>query len=529
MTHHEKKLLGTGLALGLVLAFVVYGATRLWQPERSAAQTQEGQIPEYETPLDQTTSRRAEHEQAQADSSVSSIQLDQKEQKDIGVETVEVRRRNLQRALMTVAKVDEPETQLASISARIGGRIDKLNLDFTGQQVRRGQIIASLYSPEVFSAAEEYRLAIENQRRLAKSAEPLAVAGAEDLVTASRRRLELWGLTPPQLDEIASSEKPQIELPIYASVSGIVSERKVTQGQYVNAGEVLFTVVDLSTIWVKADVYQPDLPAVHTGQNVEITSDSLPGATLHGRVGFLDTSINPQTRTASARIQVPNPNMRLRPGMFVQVKFAAPAARDVLAIPRSAVLDTGMRKIVYVAKGNGEFEGREVQLGMPGNDYYPVLSGVKEGERIVSQGNFLIDSQTRISGGMTGLYGGSKEFDHGQADQGQAQAPVVSQMKLTFRCDPQTPRGNSDATLHVTALEASGRPVSDAEIKVTLIMPAMPAMGMAEMRASTALTWKGSEYVGTIKVPSAGSWNVEVNASRNGQLLGSYRARLNAQ
>jgi RND family efflux transporter MFP subunit len=529
MTHHEKKILATGLALGLVLAFVAYAAIRLWHPEHSGAQSQEAPVPKDETTSDQTRSQSAEHEPAQADASVSSIQIDQKEQRDIGVETVEVRRRNLQRALIAVAKVDEPETQLASISARIGGRIDKLYLDFTGQQVRRGQTIASLYSPEVFSTAEEYRLALENRKRLGTGAEPLAVSGAEDLVNASRRRLELWGLTTQQLDEIASSAKPQIELPIYSTVSGIVTERKVTQGQYVNAGEVLFTVTDLSTIWVRADVYQPDLPSVHTGQPVEMTSDSLPGTTLHGRVEFLDTSINPQTRTASARIQVPNPSMRLRPGMFVQVKFAAPAGHDVLAIPRSAVLDTGTRKFVYVAKGNGEFEGRQVQLGPAGTDYYPVLTGLKEGEHIVSQGSFLIDSQTRITAGMTGMFGGSKEFDHGQADQGQAQAPAVPQIKLTFRSDPDTPRGNSDSTLHVTVLDALGKPLTDVQVKVTLIMPAMPAMGMGEMRATSDLTWKGSDYVGTIKIPTAGSWNVEVNASRNGQLLGSYHARLNAQ
>ena len=527
MTQHEKKFLVTGLTLGLMLALVAYAAMRLQYPDRSAAQSQEAPIPKYEAAPEQATSQRTE--QVQATASVSSIQLNQKEETDIGVETVEVRRRNLQRALIAVAKVDEPETQLASISARIGGRIDKLYLAFTGQQVRRGQTIASLYSPEVFSTAEEYRLALENRKRLGTSAEPLAVSGAEDLVNASRRRLELWGLTTQQLDEIAWSAKPQIELPIYSAVSGIVTERKVTQGQYVNAGEVLFTVTDLSTIWVKADVYQPDLSAVHSGQSVEITSDSLPGATLHGRVGFLDTSINPQTRTASARIQVPNPSMRLRPGMFVQVKFAAPAGHDVLAIPRSAVLDTGMRKFVYVAKGNGEFEGRQVQIGPAGTDYYPVLAGLKEGERIVSQGSFLIDSQTRITGGMTGMFGGSKEFDHGQADQGQAQAPAVPQIKFTFRSDPETARGNSDATLHVTVLDASGKPVTDVQVRVTLIMPAMPAMGMGEMRAASDLTWKGSDYLGTIKVPTAGSWNVEVNASRNGQLLGSYHARLNAQ
>ena len=519
MTQHEKKFLLLGLTLGLVLAFVAFEVARLWHPDYSAAQSQETPIPKYET-ASETSSPQ---EQTQAGTAVSSIQLDRKEQKDIGVETVEVTRRNLQRALIAVAKVDEPETQLASISARIGGRIDKLYVDFTGQPVRWGQPIASIYSPEVFSTAEEYRLALENRNRLGAGAEPAAVSGANDLVNASRRRLELWGLTTQQLDEIASSPKPQIELPIYATVSGIVTERKVSQGQYVNAGDVLFTVTDLSTIWVRADVYQPDLFSVHTGQSIEITSDSLPGTTLHGRVGFLDTSINPQTRTASARIQVPNPSMRLRPGMFVQVKFAAPAGHDVLAIPRSAVLDTGMRKLVYVAKNNVEFEGREVQLGPPGNNYYPVLAGLKEGERIVSQGNFLIDSQTRITGGMTGLYGGSKEFDRGQAEK-----TAVSQVKLTFRSDPETPRGNSDATLHATVLDALGKPVTDAQVSVALIMPAMPAMGMGEMRAAADLAWKGSDYVGKVKVPMAGSWNVEVNASRNGQLLGSYHARLNA-
>jgi biotin carboxyl carrier protein len=186
MTHNEKKLLGTGLALGLVLAFVAYAAMRLWFPDRSAAQPQEAPILKYEAALKQATSARTE--QVQADASVSSIQLNQKEQTDIGVETVEVRRRNLQRALIAVAKVDEPETQLSSISARIGGRIDKLYVDFTGQQVRRGQAIASIYSPEVFSTAEEYRLSLENRKRLGTGAEPLAVSGAEDLLRRSHHR-----------------------------------------------------------------------------------------------------------------------------------------------------------------------------------------------------------------------------------------------------------------------------------------------------------------------------------------------------
>ena len=166
MTRHENKFLITGLALGLMLALVAYAAMRLWHPDRSAAQSQETPILSYEATPDHSISQSAEHEPVQTGGSASSIRLDQKEQTDIGVQTVEVRRLNLQRALMAVAKVDEPETQLTSISARIGGRIDKLYLDFTGQQVHRGQTMASLYSPEVFSTAEEYRLALENRKRL---------------------------------------------------------------------------------------------------------------------------------------------------------------------------------------------------------------------------------------------------------------------------------------------------------------------------------------------------------------------------
>src|SRR5205823_1467874 len=206
-------------------------------------------------------------------------------------------------------------------------------------------------SPDILASAEEYRLALENRKRLG-AAEAPAISGADELVTASRRRLELWGITPQQIDAIASSDKPQLELTIYSPTSGIVSERKVTTGQYINAGDVLYTVSDLSVVWVMADVYESDLAEVREGRSVEITSQSLPGTKLRGQVGFVEPLVNPQTRTATARIQVANPGMRLRPGMFVQARFSIPSASPALTIPRSAVLDTGTRKLVYVAKAN---------------------------------------------------------------------------------------------------------------------------------------------------------------------------------
>ena len=560
MTTRERYLIAAGLVLGLLISGVIYGVSRVLRPEASAATTEEmpsgpesqAGVPQGLKPASSGTligtaeavpspkpfddagpssenapSQHSGYQHGSAASSeasepAASVQMTEDEQRSIGLQTAVVQRRMIRRELMAVARVDEPETQLASVTTRIGGRIDKLHVDFTGQPVRRGQPIAEIYSPEILSSAEEYRLALENRKRLASGGESEAISGAEELIAASRRRLELWGLTPQQIDTIATSDKPQIDLTIYSPASGIVTERKVTQGQYVNAGDVLYTVTDLSRIWVKADIYEADLPQVHVGQAVEITSESAPGAKLRGQVSFLEPMVNAQTRTTVARIEVSNPGMRLRPGMFVQVRFALSGQRT-LAVPRSAVVDTGTRKLVYVAKGNGVFEAHEVQLGRAGDDFYPVSAGLREGDRIVTEGNFLVDSQTRISGGMSSMFGGSKEFNQQQA------APQSAQIKVSFRSDPATPQGGTEATVHVSVQDAAGKPVTGAQVQVSLFMPAMPAMGMGEMRAAASLTASGSEYAGRIKVPTPGTWTVTVEVSRAGQLLTSYRSSLNAK
>jgi RND family efflux transporter MFP subunit len=526
MTTREKYLIVAGTVLGLVVAGAVFGTSRLIGRGATAAKTEATRA--YDGAAQNTTTENSHdgHESAtpqESTQAVTSLQLTEDEQRSIGLQTTVVQRRSIHRSLLTAARVEEPENQLANISARIGGRIDKLHVDFTGQPVRRGQSIAEIYSPEVFTAAEEYKLALENRKRLSNAAESQALVGADDLIAASRRRLELWGLTAQQIDSIATSGKPQLDLTIYSSASGIVSERKVTQGQYVSAGETLYTVTDLSSVWVKADIYETDLSQVHVGQAVEVTAESLPGKKLRGKVGFLEPMVNPQTRTTAARVQVANPGMHLRPGMFVQARFALSAGENALVVPRSAVVDTGERKLVYVAKGNGVFEAHAVEVRAVADDYYPVTDGLRGGERIVTEGNFLIDSQTRISGGMSGMFGGSKEFSQQQA------APDSAQWKVSFRSDPLTPRGESEATVYVTVQDKTGEPVTDAQVKTTLFMPAMPAMGMSEMRESTTLSWKGAEYAGIIRVPSSGTWTVTVEVSRGGEALSSYRTSLNAK
>jgi len=532
MTTRDKHLILAGTVLGLLVAGVLFGTSRLIWPKATAAQTGEASAPLYESsaagsPAQHGGPAHASGAALESTAPLSTLQLSDDEQRSIGLQTTVVQRRNIHRELLAAARVEEPETQLANISARVGGRIDKLYVDFTGQSVRRGQPVAEIYSPEVLTSAEEYKLALENRKRLGSASESQAQSGADDLIAASRRRLELWGLTPQQIDLIATSEKPQLDLTIYSSANGIVTERKVTQGQYVNMGDVLYGVTDLSTVWVKADIYETDLPQVRVGQVVEVTADSLPGTKLRGQVGFVEPTVSPQTRTTAARIQVSNPRMQLRPGMFVQTRFTL-GGENTLVVPRSTIVNTGEHTLVYLAKGNGVFEAHSVQLGAVADDYYPVLAGLHGGERVVTEGNFLLDSQTRISGAMSGMFGGSKEFNQ-QQRAAESERRDSTAWKVSFRSDPATPKSGSEAAIHVSVQDGTGKPVTDAEVRLTLFMPAMPAMGMSEMREAATLSWKGGEYVGTVKVPTPGTWTVTVDVGRGGQVLTSNRSSLNAK
>ena len=211
--------------------------------------------------------------------------------------------------------------------------------------------------------------------------------------------------------------------------------------------------------------------------------------------------------------------------MFVQVALQMPLATDVVAVPRSAVLETGKEKMVYVAKENGVFEKRAVEATIAGDDYYAVTRGLQGGERVVTQGGFLIDSQTRLTGSITGMFGGSKAFG---GDTGSSQ-PAGSNYTVTLQSEPAPPKGGSEGTFHANVTGPDGKPVTDAQVEVTLVMPAMPAMGMAEMRSSIPLHWNGSEYVGKGTIAMAGPWNITVAARRGGQVLGVYRTRFDAK
>jgi RND family efflux transporter MFP subunit len=524
MTSREKKLMAVGAGAGILVAALIIGIVVARQLPIFAS----GQAMPMARPATQSESA----EKQQGTQPGTTIQLSPAEISAAGVQVGEVRTAALKTNIDAFGRVEQPESQLAAVSARIGGRIDKLYVQYTGERVKRGQAVADVYSPEVATAVEEYRLAAENRSQLHQSDDAFARQQAEALVAASQRKLELWGISAKQINAPETSSVPHVT--IYAYASGTVVERKVTQGQYVNAGDTLFTLADLSQVWIKADVYEEQLPQIRVGQEVDITAESVPNRTLRGHVEFIEPSANPQTRTVPVHVHLANPGMRLLPGMFVNATFISRAAHPSIVVPRSAVLDTGTRKLVYLAKSDGVFEAREIQVGAPTEDLYPVQGGLALGDKVVLSGNFLIDSQAHLSSGMSGLYGGSKEFAGGQQS---AAAPTGSKSaeagaaKIDFHSDADPVKAGADNLFHVKLTDASGKPITDARVTVTFIMPAMPAMGMAEMKSAFDLPWMAEHqmYMGKGQPPTAGSWTVLVEARKNGGVIASLHTHLGAK
>jgi Cu(I)/Ag(I) efflux system membrane fusion protein len=521
MTTNEKKIFAFGAGAGVLSAALVVGflIAREMRPVAAAANTA--------NPAASTQDKSQAVQQGTEPGTM--VELTPAEITAAGVQVAAVRMAALKTDIAAFGRVEQPEAQLAAVSARIGGRVDKLYVQYTGERVRSGQPVADIYSPEVATAIEEYHLAEENRNQLKQSDDTYARMQADALVKASQHKLEVWGISGKQSDAPEKDGVPHVT--IYSYASGTVVDRKVTQGQYVNAGDTLLTVADLNQVWIKADVYEEQLPQICQGQEVAITAESLPNRTLHGHVDFIEPAANPQTRTVPVHVHVANPQMRLLPGMFVNATFESRAAAPSIVVPRSAVLDTGTRKIVYLARPNGVFEAREVQVGAATEDLFPVLHGLAMGDNVVLNGNFLIDSQAHLSSGVSGLYGGSKEFAATQQAAPSSKNVDASAVKIAFHAEPDPVKAGEDAKFFVTLNGGDGKPIADASVNVTLVMPAMPSMGMPEMKSSCELTWNsdGKRYEGKGQAPMAGTWTVLVEARKNGSVIASMRTHLSAK
>ena len=314
------------------------------------------------------------------------------------VATQKVARRDFGAATGTWGKVSWDERRLTKISARTGGRVERLHVDFTGTPVREGQPLLEIYSPDLVSSQREYLLALAGAEKLRDSPYPDAREMAEKLLAASRDRLALWGVTDGQIEELSRTRAPRTVFTVFSPVSGVVTERLVTAGQYVMDGGPLYSVAQTDPVWIEAEVYESDLQAVAPGAAAAVTTDAYPGRRFSGKVAFVDPFLNPNTRTAKVRVDLPNPGGLLKPDMFVRVELRHGRGR-ALAVPESAVLITGERATAWVESSRNVFEPRTVRLGQRSGGYYQVLSGLSEGDTVVTSAGFLIDSESQLSGG----------------------------------------------------------------------------------------------------------------------------------
>lgn len=323
------------------------------------------------------------------------VQITPEKQQLIGVEYGAAKYETATDSIRAAARVTPDETRIAKVQAKLEGWIDQVFVDFTGQLVHKGAPLLTIYSPEALATQQEYLLAMKAQHLLHDNPVHEMQASTDDLVAAARKRLELWDISDTQIDWIGRTGETIKNLTLDAPISGFVMDRNAFPKQRVSADTVLYTVADLSSVWVVADVFEYEAAGVRVGQPATLTLDYLPGRAFHGRVSYILPQVDPATRTLKVRIQFDNPGYVLKPDMYGQVELRTGGARH-LVVPQSAVLNSGERQVVFVDRGNGYFEPREVKIGTETDAGVEILSGLEVGERIVTSGNFLIDSESRL-------------------------------------------------------------------------------------------------------------------------------------
>ncbi len=329
------------------------------------------------------------------------IEIPRDRQQLIGVRTVKAAVQPLQRVIRTVGRIEFDEKSLATANTKVEGWIEKLYIDYTGRKVQKGEPLAEIYSPELVATQQEFlnvqRWAEQGKAVNNEGTAAMLIKDAEALLEAAKERLRLWDISDDQIKKIEASGKPIRTLTIYSPVSGYVTQKTAVQGMRVMAGEKLFDVVDLSRVWIVADIYEYELPLVKVGQTARIGLSYFPGKEFSSKVDYIYPSLANETRTAKVRFSIPNPDGELKPQMFTNVEIKINLGNR-LAVPSDAVIDTGVRQIVYVDKGDGFFEPREVAVGMKADNLVEVTAGIKAGEKVVSSANFLIDSEAQLKG-----------------------------------------------------------------------------------------------------------------------------------
>ena len=336
----------------------------------------------------------------------ATVRIDPERQQLIGLKTSVVTRIPFATSIHTVGRVTADERRVHHVHTRYEAYVEHVYGDFTGKFVRKGEPLASVYSPDLYATQQEYLLALRASRSLAGSGLPSVSQGGRELLEAARQRLLLWEISPEEIARIEEKGEPLRTLDLYAPISGYISARTAYHGMKVMPADTLFDIVDLSHVWILADVYEYELPRLSVGQDATVTLSYWPGRTWHGTVTYIYPAVDEKTRTVKVRIELDNPRGELKPEMFADVTIRG-KTREVLGVPDDAVLESGTRKVVFVAPGEGRFQPRDITVGDHARGVYEVKSGLVEGEIVARGANFLVDSESRLRAALSAMTSGA--------------------------------------------------------------------------------------------------------------------------
>lgn len=525
MKNYRTAFIVTALVavlLAAALAFVGWrsvtqrssAAGALSPPEESSAPV----APGGETTAPSTSTPEVQH------TPLPPVQLSPQRLQSIGVTTSKVELKSVANEIRAVGNVAVDERLQAYVQLRFSGWIQKVFADTTYQYIRKGQPLLTIYSPDLVTTEQEYLLARKNNDLLAASTVPGVAAGANSLLDAAAERLKQWGIPAREIHHLDTTGQVRHDLEIDSPVTGYITQRNALPDMYVQPDTRLYTVADLSTVWVMAEIFQTEMAQIRVDDSASVTSDAYPGRTFSGRVNFIYPEVDMTTRTVKVRLAFANPGLKLTPGMFVNVSLKFPLGRQ-LVIPASGVFQSGTRSIAFVDRGEGYLEPRDVTLGPRAGDEFIVLKGLQAGERIVTSANFLIDSESQLQAAL----GSFVPPPPGAGEAAAMNGPNVPQANIEFSTVPSPPAKGSNA-VRVKLSAADGSGITGAQVAVTFSMPAMPEMGMPAKRITATLAGKGGgEYEGPAQLPSGGTWQVTIVAQKSGQTLASKQMSVNAE
>ncbi len=408
----KKKYLILTAVLVLVSLALLYVLRTRQDPKSMKAVVQTTPAQEHSERTAAAPHQHAEtQQQEQAAEEAPTVEIPTDKQQLIGVKTAEVSVRPLKKVIRTVGLIEYDERRLATVNTKFEGWVEKLYVDYNGKYVKKGEPLADMYSPELVATQQEFINLLKWAKKGNTIQSPVGEGGnagaadtslsnmlskdADVMIGAAKQRLRLWDISEAQINKIMETGKPIRTLTLYSPVSGYVIQKTALQGMKVMPGEKLFDLADLSTLWVIADIYESELAVVKPGEKAKIALSYFPGKEFSSRIDYIYPAISGTTRSAKVRFEVPNYGGKLKPQMYTNIEVKIDLGRK-LSIPDDAVIDTGTRQVVYVDKGEGNFEPREVMLGLRGEGYREVLMGLKAGEKVASSATFLVDSEAQL-------------------------------------------------------------------------------------------------------------------------------------